>query len=265
LITTMKRLILFFISCLLPSGLQAARIVSLMPSYTEIIFELGAGGELVGVSNFSDWPERAAGIKKVGDYFTPDIEGIYSLRPDIVFTCAGVNNKYLPGLKKLGIKTVELKQETSVSDIYVTVRAIAAGIGKEKEGEKLVKKLKSVLPARPDTASGRKVYIDIDDGGWTCGGRSFISDAVRLAGGVNVFSSVDKNYFKTSWEEILVRAPDYILILSEFGNVAGNTLSERLPAVKKGGVIRTIDRDAFTRPGPRLFDEIKKLNGILEK
>ena len=75
-------ILLLYALCAAPA--QARRVVSLMPSYTEIVFALGAGGELAGVSNFCDWPPEAAKIEKTGDYLRPNVEKVYSLKPDVV-------------------------------------------------------------------------------------------------------------------------------------------------------------------------------------
>ena len=115
------------------------RVVSLMPSYTEIIFALGAGSELVGVTNFCDRPPEAAKIEKVGDYLRPNAEKIYSLKPDVVFTGRWKGSPLAAGLSALGLKVVEVPPEEKVADIARSARLIAAALGRKKEGEKIKK------------------------------------------------------------------------------------------------------------------------------
>lgn len=249
--------------CLFAPPAQAKRVVSLMPSYTEIIFELGAGRDLVGVSNFCNWPPEAAGIEKTGDYLRPNIEKVYSLKPDLVFTGDWAGPSTVKQLSSLGVKVVSLPEERSAADILNTVRLIADQLGLKREGGKLAKKLSALMPARPK-GKPLKVYIEADSGGWTSGGQSFLSDAVGLAGGANIFGKEKRGYFQASWEEVLLLDPEAVVLLS--GNeqeFLARPMAGGISAVKAGRVITSLDRDAFSRPGPRLFGEIARLKKLL--
>lgn len=254
---------LFLFLLCAPHRAEARRVVSLMPSYTEIIFELGAGKDLVGVSNFCNWPPETSKIEKTGDYMRPNLEKVYSLKPDTVFAGAWADASTSKQLSTMGIKVVSLSEEKSAADIFATVRRIAAELGRKREGEKLVKKLSAQMPAKlPEKAP--KVYLEADTGGWTAGGRSFLSDAVRLAGGRNIFAGEKRGYFQASWEEVLLLDPEAVILLSgteeEF---LARPMAKGLAAARAGRIITGLDRDAFSRPGPRLFNEIKKLGGLL--
>lgn len=253
--------LLCLLLCAAPA--QARRVVSLMPSYTEIIFALGAGGDLVGVTNFCNWPPETAKLEKTGDYLRPNVEKIYALRPDVVFAGAWAAASSSKQLSGMGVKVVQLPEEKSAADILATVRLIAAGLGRKAEGEKLVKKMAAAGAARAP-AVPLKVYVEADAGGWTAGGRSFMSDAVRLAGGRNIFAGEKRGYFQASWEEVLLLDPEAVILLSgskeEF---LARPMTAGLAAAKSGLIITSLDRDAFSRPGPRLFIEIDKLRGLL--
>ncbi|MDD2806104.1 MAG: helical backbone metal receptor [Elusimicrobiales bacterium] len=250
---------------LLAGQAQARRVVSLMPSYTEIIFELGAGGDLVGVSNFCNWPPAALKIEKTGDYLRPNVEKVYSLKPDVIFTGAWAGQSTAKQLASLGLKVVSLPEEKSAADILNTVRLIAAELGLKKEGERLAKQL-AAKAARKAPEKPLKVYIEADAGGWTTGGLSFLSDAVRLAGGRNVFGGEKRGYFQASWEETLLLDPEAVILLAGTAEeFAARPMAKDLAAVKAGRVITTLDRDAFARPGPRLFAEIAKLEKLLNE
>ncbi len=260
----MKKIILLLLLsfCALPQA-QAKRVVSLMPSYTEIIYELGAGGGLVGDTNFCNWPPAALKVEKTGDYLRPNVEKIYSLKPDVVFAGAWAAENSSKQLAGMGIKVVQLPEERKISDIFTTVRLIAAELGRKAEGEKLIKKLSATIQAEPPSVF-KKVYIEADSGGWTSGGESFLSDAVTLAGGANIFGKEKKGYFQASWEEVLLLDPEAVILLSgtkeEF---LARPMARDIAAVKNGLIITTLNRDAFVRPGPRIFGEIKKLRGLL--
>lgn len=253
----------FLLIAAAPLPAQARRVVSLMPSYTEIIFELGAGKDLVGVSNFCNWPPAAAKIEKAGDYLRPNIEKIYSLKPDVVFAGTWADASSSKQLASMGIKVVSLAEEKSAADIFAAVRRIAAELGRKREGEKLAGKLAALMPVKlPEKPL--KVYLEADAGGWTPGGNSFLSDAVRLAGGRNIFGGEKRGYFQASWEEVLLLDPEAVILLSgteeEF---LSRPMAQGLAAAKAGRIITGLDRDAFSRPGPRLFGEIKKLSAFL--
>ena len=236
-----------------------------MPSYTEIIYELGAGGDLAGVTSFCNWPPAALKVEKTGDYLRPNVEKIYSLKPDVVFAGAWAAESSSKQLSGLGVKVVQLPEEKKVADIFTTIRLIAAELGRKAEGGKLIKKLSAPAPGKPPLpAVLKKVYIEADSGGWTSGGESFLSDAVSMAGGRNIFGNEKKGYFQASWEEVLLLDPEAVILLSgtkeEF---LARPMAKDMAAVKNGLIITTLDRDAFSRPGPRIFGEIKKLRGLL--
>ncbi|MDA8243670.1 MAG: ABC transporter substrate-binding protein [Elusimicrobia bacterium] len=260
----MRDIFLLLLLCFpLSARAEGKRVVSLMPSYTEIIFALGAGKDLVGVSNFCNYPPETAKIEKAGDYLRPNLEKVYSLKPDVVFTGAWASASTARQLSSLGIKVVTLPEEKKVDDILTTVRLIAAELGLKKEGEKLEKRLSASLPRKP-AGKPVKVYIEADSGGWTTGGDSFLSDAVSKAGGVNVFGREKRGYFQATWEEVLLMDPEAVILLNGGGDeFVSRPMAKDMAAVKGGRVITGLDRDAFSRPGPRLFGEIGKLAALL--
>jgi len=247
------------LALLLPAH-AARRVVSLMPSYTEIIFALGAGPELAGVSSFCNWPPGAREIEKVGDYLRPNLEKIYSLKPDLVFAGTWQGATLVRNLREAGVQVIELPQESSIADIFRTINRIAVELGRKKEAAALIKKMKRSLKSRPPGSARPSVYIEVDEGGWTAGGKSFLSDAVEKAGGKNIFAREPKNYFQASWEAVVKKDPDAVILVG--GSKEGflkRPLASKLKAAVKGRIFTGLDRDAFSRPGPRLMGEIEKL------
>lgn len=261
-----KKIILFLFFILSTSSLYCERIISLLPSYTEIIFRLGSGGELVGVTNYCNYPEEARKIEKVGDYFAPNVEKIYSLKPDIIFI-GGWKNSFIKDINKLHVNTVVIPDETSVDDIYRSIRLIGKYLGKENEANELVGEMKKEL-ASIKKKSYKKVYIEVDDGGWTSGENSFISDVISKAGGINIFNDIKTSYFKADWEEVIKRNPDVVILLntSKKGFLK-RPMAYSISAVKNKKVylLKSEERDILSRPGPRIVGVIKKLNDILNK
>jgi iron complex transport system substrate-binding protein len=100
--------------------------------------------------------------------------------------------------------------------------------------------------------------------GWTAGGDSFLSDAVAKAGGANVFGKEKRGYFQADWEDVLLMDPQAVILLSGTKkDFVSRPMAKDMAAVRSGLIITGLDRDAFSRPGPRLFGEIKKLSGLL--
>jgi ABC-type Fe3+-hydroxamate transport system substrate-binding protein len=204
-------------------------------------------------------------VEKTGDYLRPNVEKVYALKPDVVFTGAWAGESTVKQLAALGVKVVALPEERSAADILNTVRLIAAELGLKKRGEKLAARL-AAQARRSAPAAPLKVYIEADAGGWTTGGQSFLSDAVRLAGGRNVFGGEKRGYFQASWEETLLLDPEVVILLTGTAQeFAARPMGKDLAAVKAGRVITSLDRDAFSRPGPRLFAEIEKLKKLLDE
>lgn len=255
----------FFCLCAFSIPAQAKRVISLMPSYTEIIFELGAGPELAGVSSFCDWPPGAREIERVGDYLRPNLEKVYSLKPDIVFAGTWRGLSVAQDLRNAGIKVVELPEELRVADIYRTIDLIAAELGRKKEAAVLIRKMKAGLKSAPPGSIRPSVYLEVDEGGWTAGKRSFLSDAIDKAGGRNIFAGEDNGYFQASWEAVVKKNPAAVILLSgSASDFVRRPMAAGLKAVKAGRVFTGLDRDAFSRPGPRLAGELRKLKAWLK-
>jgi iron complex transport system substrate-binding protein len=245
---------------------RAGRVVSLIPSYTEIIFELGAGSELAGVSSFCDRPPGVRGIEKVGDYLRPNLEKLYSLKPGIVFSGDWKGSSVAQDLRNAGIKVVELPEERRVEDIYRTIDLIAAELNRKKEAAVLIRKMKAGFKSGPAGPIRPSVYLEVDEGGWTSGKRSFLSDAIEKAGGRNIFAAEDKGFFQVSWEAVVKKDPAVVILLSgSASDFARRPLAFGLKAVKDGKVFTGLDRNSFSRPGPSLAGEIKKLRSWLLK
>ncbi|MFH1619671.1 MAG: helical backbone metal receptor [bacterium] len=243
-------------------------IVSLMPSYTEIIFALGSGARLAGVTNFCNYPAGTAGIEKIGDYLHPDIEKIVSLKPGIILAGNWQSPSIVPRLKNLGLRVVVIPEEKRVADIIRTVRITGSAINRKKEAEKLASRLYSELKAVSVHGHMKRpaVYIEIDKAYWTTGGGSFISDVISLAGGENIFAGKKKTYFRTSWETVADRDPDAIISLSaDSREIAGRPAADKMKAVKNSAIITGLDRDMLSRPSPRIVEVIRILRQELTK
>jgi iron complex transport system substrate-binding protein len=242
------------------------RIISLLPSYTEIIFRLGCGDKLIGVTNYCNYPLEAKRIERVGDYLNPDVEKIYSLKPDIIFI-GGWKNSLIKDINKLHCNTVVIPDEQSISDIYRSIRIIGKYLGRDDDAKKLIGEMKKDIAGIKEK-SYKKVYVEVDDGGWSSGEKSFVSDVISKAGGINIFNDIKVSYFKSEWEEVVKRNPDVVILLNTpKKKFLKRPMSDNISAVKNDRiyVLQNDERDILSRPSPRITGLVKKLNKIFNE
>lgn len=243
-------------------------VVSLAPNLTEIIFAVGAGGDLVGVTTFCNYPPEAKSIKKVSDTQKPNIESIIALEPQIVFvSTASQLEAFTKTLDRQKI-AVCVTNPNSLDDIYRSIETIGDITGHKEKAEKLVQELKGrVAAARGPIQYGSvpKVFVQIDrDTLYTAGRDSYITDLVARAGGVSATADLPTAYPTISRETALAMNPDVIVISESDNNREPNEAFRNSPAVKNRRVYR-IDSDLLSRPGPRVVDALEQIAEKLKK
>lgn len=237
-------------------------VVSLAPNLTEIIFAVGAGEKLVGVTTFCNYPAEAKSIRKVSDTQKPNIESIIALKPQIVFvSTASQLEAFTKTLDQQEI-AVFVTGPNSLDDIYRSIETIGEIVGKSEKAEDLVRDLKSrVAAARGPVVyeSLPKVFVQIDkDSLYTVGRDSYITDIIARAGGVSATAELPTAYPKISRETALAMNPDVIVISESEGNRDPNEAFRNSPAVKNRRVYR-VDADLLSRPGPRVVDALEQI------
>ncbi|PKN02060.1 MAG: hypothetical protein CVU77_01175 [Elusimicrobia bacterium HGW-Elusimicrobia-1] len=241
----------------------APRIISLAPSLTEILFELGLSETVVGVTSYCDWPPEAARKEKVGDYLTPAIEKIVSLKPAMVFSLS--DGKTARILRNMGIK-VYVSDPQDFSSLKQTVTDIGRITGKPAAASGLVAELDSVVRGEKKRAAARPVsekprlYIETNyPPPWSCSDKSFLGEAAGFIGCRNIFSVARKGFFPVSSETIIRENPDVILVLSGDENIASRTGFAGIKAIKNSNVIIWSDRGALVRASPRMIRNLPAL------
>jgi len=236
------------------------RIVSLAPSNTEILFALGLGDKVVGVTDYCDYPPEALNKTKVGGYANPDIEKIVALNPDLVLVAYGtpmdvINTMVGLGLTVYGIKTTDL------DDLLNDIRRVGEITDKEVEAQALTSAMESRIQAVTNQTEEleqrpRVFYIVWHDPLWTAGSGTFINELIEKAGGVNIFGNVT-GYPMVSIEDVLARDPE-IIIASEWSyDWAINATELASTNASQTGRIFTCDDDLVQRPGPRLVEGLE--------
>lgn len=254
------------------------RIISLAPNITEILFALGLGDRIVGVTTFCDFPAEARQKPKVGGMSNPSLEAVVSLRPDIVvMTTDGNPKEFEERLRGLGIRTY-VSRERRLSELPHLIGNMGTALGSNDKAEHLARETRHTLdsfsrqkpPSRRafDAEKKRVLFIVWPEPLIVAGPGTVIDDAIALLGFTNMAAGTRSSYPKYSIEEILRRPPDFIVIgrgmnREDIEKVSEGLLGKlrTLPVVKSGRVFFVSD-DLY-RLGPRTVSGIAELAGVL--
>jgi len=254
-----------------PADVQ--RIVSLAPSNTEILFALGLGDKIVGVTNFCDYPEGAKSVAKVGDAMEMNVEKIVSLSPDLVLAIDGMQ-EVQSSLEEVGLAVVVL-QPADLEAIYETIELVGQAAGGEEAAQTLVDsmraKIEAVTAKVQDVSERPKVFYELDGTDaakpWTAGAGSWHDRFINMVGGVNIAGSVDMAWLQFSAEEIVAQDPDIIVLGDANYGVTPEAVAQRagwdVIAAVRSGAVRPIDDNLISRPGPRVADGVEALAKII--
>jgi iron complex transport system substrate-binding protein len=251
----------------------ARRIVSLSPSVTEILFAVGAGDAVAGVTQYCNYPAETASKIRVGGFSgaTVSIETIAAIKPDLVILSADMHGRVISLLDRIGIVSFAVEPRT-FEEVYGLIAGIGRLTGKSAGAEAVLAEMREKLRRAGELHRGRKaprVFWELSaEPLITAGGSSFINEAIRLAGGENIFGDLREHWPAVGAEAVLRRRPEWI-ISAEAGDTRSflRSLARRpgwgaLPAVREGRVA-AIDPDIVSRYGLRLADAVLILAGIL--
>lgn len=239
----------------------ARRIVSLAPNITELLFAAGAGGRIVGTVEYSDYPEAAKSISRVGDYSRVDLEAVAALKPDLVIAWQEGNAAaHLDKLTGLGL-SIYVAQPNRIEDIAHSLEQFGRLSGTEAAAARAASafrqrmaQLRAEYGSRPPV----RVFYQV----WrqpltTVNGRQIISDAIRLCGGVNIFADLAGLAPNVSIEAVLAANPEAI-VASGMDKQRPEWLDDwkrwtQLTAVARGNLF-FVPPDLIQRHTPRLLD-----------
>jgi iron complex transport system substrate-binding protein len=251
------------------------RIVSHVPSITEMLFALGVGERVVGVSDYCDYPEEAKSKTSVGNYFNPSIENIVALEPDLVLT-----DGHSDGIMQLGELEPPINylviDPTDIDGIFEDLELLGKVTGSEGKAEELIEDMQDsiaqVLALVAGAPQPRVLYvIDATDltFPWTAGHGSFTDAFITMAGGENIAAGAEGAWVQLSLEEIVNADPEIIILPAKHGTAftSPETLMEHpvwqgTTAVKEGKIF-IIDDDLVSRSGPRIVQGLEELARII--
>ena len=245
------------------------RIVTFAPSATEIVFALGLGERLVGVSGaFDDYPAAAKGIDEIGgagDFgVDPNIEKVVSLRPDLFLTISG-GEQWKKRLRDLGV-AVFTTDSTDVADVFHDIETVGRLTGTVDAAEAVVSRMRGEaadvegrVDGDPAVTCFYEVYYPPLT---TVGPDTFIGDLLARAGCRSVSARARSDYPQWSVEDLVRQDPQVYLVSSESGAspraVASRPGFDAVAAIAAGRVV-PIDADLVSRPGPRVVDGLRLL------
>ena len=251
------------------------RIVSMAPNVTEILFALGLGDRVVGVTRFCDYPPEARSIRRIGGLVDPNIEIIQSLDPGLVIAFRGNPLRLVDRIRKLGLPVFVLDIGQGLEALFPLIAKIGRVTRSEERADALAaglrKRLEAVDAAMSEVGTRPKVFVLLyGQGLWTCGGESYVDDLIGRAGGTNVASALPKKWVLYKREQILKDDPDVIFILARSGKdfatgrdwLLRKARVESVAAVRSGKVYE-LDENAASRFGPRLVDVLDRMARLL--
>jgi iron complex transport system substrate-binding protein len=229
---------------------NSGKYISLAPSLTEIVYEIGAQDNLIAVSTCCNHPEQAQEKIKVGGLFYTSEEEILKLKPERIF--ALIDQKPIIDRLKFFTSDVHYYDFRTFEDIYNCINSIGKLTGHEDEAQNLVKKMKARIDTMKTSESKDIIYIIQVEPVITAGKRSFISDLIEKSGHNNVVAEINDSYPEVSLEYIISKKPDIIVLqnkyyadyLKQFINTEYILLSPELAEISG-------------RPGPRIYEALE--------
>ena len=242
------------------NGSSPKRIISLSPSITEILFEIGSGNQVIAVDNLSNYPNEAP-ISDISAY-DPNVEAISLLNPDLVILSYNIKN-LKTALKKIGIETIYLPAPLNFEDILDQIDYLGLQTGNEDKAKKLISKMKNrmkTLQKLRENEKATKIYHEIDPNYYSPSKFSFIGDIYQKLNYKNVADKADISnlgYPKLSPELIISENPDLIVLPGKDNKYVEKVKLRPgwsyIEAVKKNNFLLT-NNDIASRWGPRILN-----------
>ncbi|RZA35196.1 MAG: cobalamin-binding protein [Lysobacteraceae bacterium] len=236
----------------------AARVISMSPHVTEVLFAAGGGSRIVGTVNYSDYPEAAKSIPRIGSNREIDLERVISMKPDLIVAWMHNNSeRQIEMVRKLGVP-VFLSDPQTLDGIPENVVRLGQLMGTEAAALPAAAELRKQLAGLRTRYAGRPAvrtfYQVWDKPLYTLSGRHIITDALRLCGGENIFDKLTVTAPIVSVESVLQADPEAVFGTAEknYGGVALWKPYTTLTATRKDNLF-TVDGDLLNRAGPRMI------------
>lgn len=254
----------------------AQKIVSLAPSNTELLYEVGAGSQVIGRDEFSDFPADATALPSVGGSMGKyNLEAIAALKPDLVLAAQINTAAQVKSIQDLGLTVFYLNNPTDFNGLYQNIETVGKLTGRSSDAASLVSSLKSRVQAVTDRLAGitthPKVYYELDAtdpaNPYTAGPGAYIDMLIKMAGGQNIGDVLSSAYAQISSEQVISANPDFIILGDAAYGITVDSIAQRpgwadIAAVKDGHV-STFDDNTVSRPTARMVDALENLARLL--
>ncbi len=251
------------------------RIISLAPNITEILFTLGLGEKVIGVTCYCDFLEDAMKKEKIGGMVDPNLEKIIALKADLIIAFRGNPLTTLERLRNLNLPVFVLDIGTTIESTLSIVKKIGTVTHTEKRAELLIQSLREryekILSALRNVKQEPKVFLSLHGTGlWTCGKESFLNDLVKKARGMNIAGNIPRKWLNYNREHLIHEDPEVIIILSKSKKdflktkkwIQNEAHLEGTKAVDADRIY-FLDENMATRQGPRLIQALEELARLL--
>lgn len=253
----------------------AKRIVSVAPTNTEILYALGLGEKIVGVTDFCNYPAEALDKPKVGGFMDLNLERIVELEPDVVLGTIGVQGPLIRNFEEVGINFISIEPST-VDGLLDSIELV----GRITGAEEAAKELASSMRVRIDAVREKVKDIPEDERPtvfyetWnealmimTIGPGTYIHDIIEIAGGKNIYADAASNWPQIDSESLIARNPD-VIISAMWGRQSPQEIKsietwKEISAVKNDRVYIVSDMDLWSKLGPRIVDAVEEMAGYL--
>jgi iron complex transport system substrate-binding protein len=244
------------------------RIVSLAPSTTETLFAIGAGAQVVGVSQYCDYPPQVLKMPKVGSFLTPNLEAIVGLTPELIVGLeTSANDREVRALKQMGYQVL-LVNDDSLAGIEGGIAAIGAATGHSLQGQRLLDSIQTrmaTVRARLLHVAPRKVLMLVGHDPLVAVGGGYLNQLLEMADCINIGAGLGAEWPRLSMEYIIAAAPEVILD----GQMGSDPMSPsgfwarypNIPAVRDRRVLG-YDQNPVLRPGPRMAQTLEILASL---
>ncbi len=245
------------------------RIVTLSPHLAELVFTVGAGDMLVGVSDYSDYPASVTKLPVIGDAFRIDQERLTLLQPDLLLGWkTGTPVHISDNLRQLGF-SVELISTTSIDDIPVALRRIGELTGRQVQAQRAASDFSAqlaILATKYAAEAPVRVFYQLDARPlYTINGDHFVSDLINICGGTNIFADLRGLAPAVSVEAVLERDPEVLMASADLGWSVFNGWGRwKELAANRYGNLFLLPADEISRPTPRLLMAAQNLCDALE-
>lgn len=240
---------------------EPQRIVSLIPSNTELAYALQLDQKMVGVTTNDDYPEQAKALPKVGD-LNINIEQVMAQKPDLVLASPLNGKETIAKLQQLGVPVLVLNAE-SLKDVYASINILSQVTNRTYVADQVVAnmqaKLRNVAAVLTQIPQEKRLKVWMDDSSfYTPGSGTLQNELIELAGGKNVAAS-QKGWVQVSAEQVIGWNPDAILFTyGDPKSVESRPGWDKMKAVQQKKYI-TVDANLISRPGPRVIDGVEQM------